>query len=81
MAQSAADLEVGAMECEYWWQQDDAAQWCDLISETCACSGSNEQCGVKGRSIVDEMRQKGKITLDEASLRIQKRKHGFQEAS
>lgn len=68
-------------QCEYWWLQDDETQWCDLINETCACSGSNEQCCIKGRSIVDVARQTRKITLDDESLRIQKRKRGFQEAS
>ena len=68
-------------QCEYWWQQDDKDQWCDLANQACGCGGSNERCGVKGRSAVDLMRQTGKITLEEASLRIQKRKQRFQEAS
>ena len=68
-------------QCEYWWQEDDEAQWCDLINEPCACGGSDERCCIKGRSIVDVARQARKITLGDASLRIQKRKHGFQEAS
>jgi hypothetical protein len=68
-------------QCEYWWQQDDESPWCDLTSQACGCGGSNEQCGIKGRSILDSMRQTGKISLDDAWLRIQKRRHGFQEAS
>lgn len=68
-------------QCEYWWQQDDGIQWCDLSSQGCGCSGSNEHCGNKGRAIVDAMRQTGKNPLDDASMRIQKRRRGFLEAS
>ena len=67
-------------QCEYWWQ-DDETQRCELIDGPCACGGSNEQCCIKGRAIIDMARQAEKFTLDDASLRILKRKRGFQEAS
>jgi len=67
-------------QCEYWWQ-DDETQRCDVIDSPCACGGSNEQCCIKGRAIIDMVRQAEKITLDETSLRDQRRRRRFQEAS
>ena len=66
-------------ECDYWLCSD-GAQWCDLINDACDCGGSDEHCRIGGRSIGDVIRLEEKVTLDEAALRAQKRRHGLRKA-
>ncbi len=67
-------------ECDYWLCSD-ATQWCDLINDTCDCGGSEDRCRIGGQRIDEVMRMEEKVTLDEATLRAEKREHGLKEAS
>ena len=64
--------------CEYWWQQDDGTEWCDLINNNCTCLGSDQKCLIKSRNVSELMRHSG--NMSDEDTRVPRRKRGLQES-
>ncbi len=60
--------------CDYWLEQENGSQICDITGKTCSCDGWQECCTLNGKTITAAIKEEEKVTLQELSLQTRRKK-------